>query len=352
VKDQIPEEYKELVHRSVFKQYTNTDRQRLGMEPTPKTEIFRQNPWSINRYCNAKKSKFNPVLIIPSLINRNYIMDLLPEHSLIESMVKAGLDVFVIDWGDPDPGMGNVGFDHYVGTWVKRAVRQVKKLTKKKKIQLAGQCLGGLMAAMYVAHPELKKDIEKVFLLTAPLDFEDSGLLSNWTSSSDFDIEKLTAAHIGIVPADFFHASFPFLDVKKQLGKYRSLLENFSIPGFKEIWEALDIWASDNVCFTKKAFIELIKDFYQENSFYKGTFTIKGQNISVKNIDIPVLSLVAKEDHVFTEKAASAIKESKAAKKGKLTYKILQAGHVTLISAHPARLESYKAVNEFLTNQE
>ncbi|GAB4284687.1 MAG: alpha/beta fold hydrolase [Candidatus Rifleibacteriota bacterium] len=346
---ETPEGYREIVSKSLTKSYTEADRKRIGMEPTKKLEVFRQASWALYRCEPAGKSEHLPVLMIPSLINRNYIMDLLPGHSLLEAIKSAGIDLFIIDWGIPDAGMGECGFDHYVSKWVKRAIRHVRKITGAEKVQLAGQCLGGLMAALYAAHPELKKDVDRLFLLTAPLDLEDSGLLAQWTSTDGFDIEKMTAPFQGIVPAEFFHASFPLLDPKKQLSKYRTLLENYEMPGFKEIWESLDIWANDNVPFAKKAFIELIKDFYQENRFYKGRFQIGGRPVSVKEIDIPTLSLVARDDHVFNERAARAINEAKCAKQGKLEYHVIPAGHVTVIAAHPARTESYKIINNFLT---
>lgn len=348
---ELPEGYREMLSKSVLKQYTDADRKRLGMEPVEKSPIYSQASWTLYRCQPAGKSKHLPVLMVPSLINRNYIMDLLPGHSLLESMKSAGLDVFIIDWGAPDAGMGNCGYDHYVSKWVRRAIRQVKKITGVEKIQLAGQCLGGLMAALYAAHPELKKDVARLFMLTAPIDLEDSGLLAQWTSLEDFDIEKMTSPFQGTVPAHFFHASFPLLDIKNQLGKYRKLLENFDMPGFKTIWEALDIWGSDNVCFAKKAFIELIKDFYQENRFYRGNFIIDGTPVSVKDIDVPTLSLVARDDHVFNERAARAIHEAKCAKNGKLDYHVMPAGHVSVIAAHPVRTESYRIINEFLTRK-
>ncbi len=349
---EIPEAYREMLSRSVTKSYTESDRHRLGMEPTPKVQVFRQGCWTLYRCGTEFASDYDPVLIIPSLINRNYILDLLPGHSLIEQMKLAGLDVFLIDWGDPDAGMGNYGFDQYVSKWVKRAVRQVKKITGKARVQLAGQCIGGMMATMYAAHPDLREDLSTLFLLTAPLDLADSGLLAQWTATEGFDVDKLTAAFQGLVPAHFFHASFPLLDPKNQLAKYRRLLENFEMPGFKEIWEALDIWGSDNVDFTKQAYTELISTLYQENAFYKGEYMVGGRKVDFKDIDVPILSLVARDDHVFTEKAAFAIHECKAAKKGRLDYHVIPAGHVSLIAAHPVRVHTYTLVREFLTRPE
>jgi len=42
-----------------------------------------------------------PVPVIPSLINRYYVLDLLPERSFLQHLASFGLRVLVIDWRDP-----------------------------------------------------------------------------------------------------------------------------------------------------------------------------------------------------------------------------------------------------------
>ena len=45
-----------------------------------------------------------PVLLVPSLINRHYVLDLLPGKSFAEYLVQQGYDVYCIDWGTPGSG--------------------------------------------------------------------------------------------------------------------------------------------------------------------------------------------------------------------------------------------------------
>lgn len=342
-------EFFEMMSKSISKSYTDEDRKKLGLEPTPKKEVYSQGTWKLFRYESAKKSKHPPVLVVPSLINRNYTMDLLSGHSLMEALVNNGLDVFIIDWGRPDAGTGHIGLAHYVGKYLGRAVRQVKSLTGAKKVSLLGQCLGGTMTALYAAHPELKKDVDRLALLTAPLDFENSGVLSMWTDPESFDVVSLTSAVGPVVPADFFHSSFPLLNVRASLSKYKNLLEKIEIPEFKKVWQALDIWASDNVDFSLQAFRDLIRLFYQENRIMAGTFELLGLPVGIRDIDVPVIAVAARDDHVFNDNATSGIKKSKAAEAGKLSYHVMPAGHVTLIVAHPIRTETFKLFNDFLT---
>ncbi|PKK90741.1 MAG: hypothetical protein CVV64_07635 [Candidatus Wallbacteria bacterium HGW-Wallbacteria-1] len=346
--DKIRNEYVEMVVKSTCKMYTEEDRRKLGMEPTPKEAVYSQGTWTLYRYCGCEKSDFDPVLVIPSLINRPYIMDLLPGHSLIESLTSAGLDVFLLDWGFPDPSTGHLGLPHYVGTYIHRALRQVRKISGSSKVQLMGQCLGGTMAAIYASHPEFSKGLSSLALLTTPVNFEDSGLLAQWTANSDFDIVRMTEGVGPVVPAEFFHSSFPLLDVGKSLGKYRTLLESFEIPKFTGIWQALDIWATDNVPFGLQAFRDLISLFYQKNLFCRHEFPLQGRLVGHSSISVPTLSVAAAEDHVFTVSAAEHISESRAALDGKLEYHVIPAGHVTLIAAHPVRSQTFEIFRNFL----
>ncbi len=338
-----------MVAKSVLKLYREEDKRRIGIGPTPLIPVHRQGPVTLYRRRGGEHSPHPPVVVVPSLINRPYIMDLLPGHSLLEAMGGAGLDVFLVDWGTPDASIGHYGFDGYVSKFLRRAIRVAKRLRGVERVSLAGQCIGGILAALYAAHPELSRDVDRLALLTTPLDFKDSGLLASWTKKEHFDLDKITSAFDGLVPADFLHQSFPFLDTKKTLSKYRTLLENQKIPDFKRIWQALDIWANDNVPFALEAFRDLIRACYQENRFLAGNFVIAGAPVGVADIACPTLALAAAEDHVFTEPAAAAIKTSRAAKNGTLVYQVMPAGHVTVVAAHPVRHETFKLFNAFLT---
>ena len=51
------------------------------------------------------------MLLVPSLINRHYVMDLLPGKSMAQDLVAAGHDVYCIDWGTPGDEDRFVSFD-------------------------------------------------------------------------------------------------------------------------------------------------------------------------------------------------------------------------------------------------
>ena len=54
-----------------------------------------------------------PLLFVPPTINKYYILDLAPGRSMVEYLVAAGQQVFVISWRNPDEAQGHFDLDTY-----------------------------------------------------------------------------------------------------------------------------------------------------------------------------------------------------------------------------------------------
>ncbi|HEY6033035.1 MAG TPA: hypothetical protein VIV58_02215, partial [Kofleriaceae bacterium] len=66
---------------------------------TPHSVVWTENKWKLMRFAPAQPKFATPILMVPSLINRWYVLDLGPTRSLIEWLVAQGHEVFCIDWG-------------------------------------------------------------------------------------------------------------------------------------------------------------------------------------------------------------------------------------------------------------
>ena len=71
------------------------------------------------------KATAKPVLIVSSLINRYYVLDLLPELSVIALLNRRGFDVYVLDWKSPGPDGPALGFTDYVDGVIPAAATSV-----------------------------------------------------------------------------------------------------------------------------------------------------------------------------------------------------------------------------------
>jgi polyhydroxyalkanoate synthase len=92
-----------------------------------------------------------PLLMVPPVINKYYVMDIAPGRSMIEYFVQQGQQVFVISWRNPQARHRDWGFDAY-GAAIIEAMDAVQKIAGTDSTHLLATCSGGILAAMTAAH--------------------------------------------------------------------------------------------------------------------------------------------------------------------------------------------------------
>src|SRR6201982_2210106 len=92
-----------------------------------------------------------PLLMVPPVINKYYVMDIAPGRSMIEYFVQQGQQVFVISWRNPQARHKDWDFDTY-GAAIVEAMNAAQKITGADSTHLLATCSGGILAAMTAAH--------------------------------------------------------------------------------------------------------------------------------------------------------------------------------------------------------
>ncbi|MGD1254612.1 PHA/PHB synthase family protein [Mycobacterium seoulense] len=92
-----------------------------------------------------------PLLMVPPVINKYYVMDIAPGRSIIEYFVQQGQQVFVISWRNPQKRHRDWGFDVY-GAAIVEAMDALQAITGTDSTHLFATCSGGILAAMTAAH--------------------------------------------------------------------------------------------------------------------------------------------------------------------------------------------------------
>jgi polyhydroxyalkanoate synthase len=116
---------------------------------TPGAVVFRNEVVEIVQYAPATPSvRTIPLLIVWSLINRFYILDLAPGRSFIEYAVSQGFQVFVTSWRNPGREQADWDLDTYAAALLE-AMDAVRQITGSEEIGTMGLCAGGqLLAAL------------------------------------------------------------------------------------------------------------------------------------------------------------------------------------------------------------
>src|SRR5208283_2863220 len=83
-----------------------------------------------------------PLVFVFALVNRPYILDILPNKSVVAHFIKAGFDTYLIDWGRPTDADRYLTLDDYVNGYLRTVARQVRNRTGAAKVSLLGYCMG------------------------------------------------------------------------------------------------------------------------------------------------------------------------------------------------------------------
>src|SRR5580693_2557673 len=148
---------------------------------TPGSVILRTPVFELIQYRPATATvRHVPLLIVPPVINKFYVMDLAPSRSMVEYLVGRGLQVFMISWRNPDARHAKWDLDTY-GQAILDAMDAAARIAGSEQVALAGACSGGIIAAMvaaHLAHIGQQDRIVALTLLVTVLDQARAGLAS------------------------------------------------------------------------------------------------------------------------------------------------------------------------------
>ena len=295
---------------------------------SPADVVHRENKWRLLRLRGPRTGK--PVVLVPSLINRWYVLDLLPGKSFAGFLAERGHDVYVVDWGTPGDEDRFLTFEEVCDRYLGRAIRRAARLSGAPKVNLLGYCMGGTLTAIHAAvRPEM---IASMCLVAAPIRFADGGILTDWTRAGGFDPDAIASG--GNVPWQLLQASFHLLRPTLLLSKIVNLLPRLDDTEFVRGVIALETWGNDNVSFPAEVFRAWIGDLYREDRLYHGTFRMGDRAVRLQDIRCPTMVVTFELDHIVPKASATAILE-------RLDPKL--AHHVHLPGGHVGAMTSRQA---------
>jgi polyhydroxyalkanoate synthase len=119
---------------------------------TPGEVVLRTEVFELIQYApQTKMVRDRPLLIVPPMINKFYIVDLAPDRSMIEYLVREGQPVFVMSWRNPDESHAEWNLDSYAGA-VLEGLEAAESISGADKVHILGLCAGGITASCAVAH--------------------------------------------------------------------------------------------------------------------------------------------------------------------------------------------------------
>ena len=196
------------------------------------------------------------------------MLDLLPGKSFVEYLVAAGHDVFGIDWGTAGRRGPLPDFDDVA------AAPSAARSGGPGGARRAAPCTSSATAWAGRWPPSTPRRAPSAsppwWLLAAPIDFDDGGLLSTWTRTPGFDVDALVdgcrqravAADAGQLP----HAAPDAEPLEGGDSPVDRAWDDEFLDGFL----ALETWGNDNVSFPGECYRRYIEELYRDNALVTG----------------------------------------------------------------------------------
>lgn len=310
------------------------------LAPTPRDTVFRDGGASLYRFrqpAGAPAPTALPLLVVPSMINRWYVLDLRRGSSFCEALVGGGVDTFLLDWGVPRDEDRHLSWEEVIDR-LARMVRRVQRITGAPRVGILGYCMGATLASVYAAlHPT---SVAALANLAGPIDFHQGGILAHLVRPEWFDPDAVADAG-NVSPKQMqsgFQAMRPTLDVSKMI----NLLDR--AKGGKAVFDgfyAMETWGSDNIPFPAAAYRTYITELYQQNLLFKGEHRVKGRRADLKAITAPVLVIGADRDTICPLPAARALIDASSAEDTRVLQ--VPGGHVGAVVGSRAAKDLYPA---------
>ena len=284
-----------------------------------------------------------PILVVYALMNKSYILDLQPDKSWLRSLLSQGFNVYLIDWKTPTSIDKYVSFDDYVNYYIDDCVDLVAKENSVERLTLHGYCLGSTMAAMYTSLHQEK--VRNLVTIAPIIDTEnDKTVLANFARY--LDVKTITDI-LGNFPREYLYGCFSMLKPFKQgANKYLNLVENIDNAKFVQNFLRMEKWLYDTPSIAGETFRQWIEDIYQKNLLVKNEMWIGENLVDLSKINVPLLNIVAEEDHLVSPHCSVALNDSVSTMDKRLMH--FHTGHVGLIASSYSQNNVLPKVGQWL----
>jgi polyhydroxyalkanoate synthase len=265
--------------------------------------VFQNKFFQLIQYTPKTSTVYQrPILLVPPCINKFYILDLQPENSFVKHALEQGFTVFLMSWRNPleqdDDGMELATWDDYLQEGVLKAIEVTQSISKQKKINALGFCVGGtlLATALAVAAGRGEHPVESLTMLTSMVDFSDTGALSVFVDEQHAAMREQQMGHGGLMPARELAATFSFLRPNELVWNY--VVSNY-LKGETPVAFDLLFWNGDSTNLPGPFFTWYFRNAYLENKLCKvGQVKCAGVPIDFGKITVPTYLYASREDHI------------------------------------------------------
>ncbi len=248
-----------------------------------------------------------PVLVVPSLINRAYILDLAADCSLMRWLAGKGFRPILVDWDRPGPEERGFTLTDYIAGRLEGALDAVLAETGQAPL-LVGYCMGGLLALALAQRR--RAGLSGLALLATPWDFHADASGQGALVAASVPVLSPLLDALGELPVDLIQALFAGMDPQLVARKFAAFSRLDPESPKAAAFVALEDWLNDGVPLAGPVARECLNGWYGENTPAAGRWRVAGQPVDPARLDLPSLCLIPSRDRIVPPASAAALADA------------------------------------------
>lgn len=290
-----------------------------------------------------------PVLVVPSLINRAYVLDLMPGASMMRGLAALGLRPTLLDWGAPGPREAGFSLDDYGARRLAPALAALEAATGRRPA-LVGYCMGGAIAAGFAARRP--GAVSALGVIGAPWDFASTrgtagGLRAMLRAEGPLKVERrldAMAQAFGLVPVSLFQWLFALVNPMQAALKFQKLSRLDPDSAAARHFVALEDWLADGTPMALRAARTVLIDWQIRNLTAKGLWRFLDGSVDPRAIRIPTIAFCGQRDSIAPPALTHALPQAIRGAR----IETPRTGHVGMIIGSAGRTQVWRPLADFV----
>ena len=282
------------------------------------------------------------VLLVPSLVNRAYILDLMPGRSLVDYLAARGLHPLLLDWNGPGEAERNFDLADYVTDRICPAIDFASDTYEKAPLHLAGYCMGGTLSV--AATGQRPDKIRSFIAIATPWDFHAE---FGGQAKALFDQREMWAnilAGFGEMPVDLLQTLFTSLDPSLGLRKFSKFADLDMASDQAREFVAIEDWLNDGYPLVRYVAEDVFDKWYGRNEPNLLQWAVDGEVVRPQDIAVASLIAAPKSDKLVPRPSALAL----AAALPSATVITPPSGHVGMMAGSKAQDGLWRQLGDWI----
>jgi len=302
---------------------------------TPGQVVFRNHLFELIQYDPATPDvAAEPLVYVPPLVNKFYMIDLQPRSSLVRWLVDQGRTVFVISWVNPDERHRDCGVEQYVLDGIVEAVGAARRAAGAEKVDLFSFCLGGTLVAValaWLAAQGRADEVNTATLIGSMVDFADMRDWSAFVHEAHLDALETHLEKRGFIESTELQQLFAAVRANDLI--WSAVVAHYLLDKPAPASDLL-YWFEDGARIPQAFLRSYNRQLLSANALKAGTgFAVGGTAVELSAVTTPIMLIALKDDHVS---AWEAVYDGAALFGGSVTFLLGGSGHNAGVINPPA----------------